>query len=105
MKSNLLRNQLRNQRSERFPQAFRILLAVVLLLCVGVSDVAAQTQGSYATPQTRLVVRDSLGLGGVLNLCGLLGCSSVNSLGDPQGQLFMIQIPSALAPLTSLLNL
>ncbi len=101
MKSILLRNQ----RSERHPQAPRVFLAVVLLLCVGVSDVAAQTQAPYATPQTRLVVRDSLGLGGVLNLCGLLGCSSVNSLGDPQGQLFMIQIPSALAPLTSLLNL
>jgi subtilisin family serine protease len=56
-------------------------------------------------PQARLVISDSLGLNGILNLCALLGCSTVESLGDPQGTLFMIQIPSGLAPITSLLNL
>ena len=56
-------------------------------------------------PQTRLVVRDSLGLTDILNLCALLGCSTVRGLGDPQGQLFMIELPSLLNPVTSLLNI
>src|SRR6266550_551170 len=55
-----------------------------------------------ASADTRLVVRDSLGLTGILNLCGLLGgCSTVRGLGDPGGQLFMIQVP-LLDPLLSL---
>ncbi len=91
------------KRLESHPQAFRVFLALLLLLCLGAQSVTAQTQTAYKAPQTRLVVRDSLGLNGILNLCSLLGCSSVNSLGDPQGQLFMIQIPS-LTPVTSLLK-
>jgi subtilisin family serine protease len=90
---------------ECHPRTFHVFLAILLLLCFGSQSLTAQTQAAYKAPQTRLVVRDSLGLGDLLNLCGLLGCSSVNSLGDPQGQLFMIQIPSLLAPVTSLLNL
>lgn len=77
-------------------------LIVMLLLCLAAPSLSAQTA---AAPQARLVVRDNLGLTGILNLCDLLGCSQVEGLGDPQGQLFMIQIPSALAKLTSLLNL
>jgi subtilisin family serine protease len=53
-----------------------------------------------ASADTRLVVRDSLGLTGILNLCGLLGCSTVRGLGDPSGQLFMIQIPPLVSSLT-----
>ena len=83
----------------------RTLLAVLLILSFGTQTLAAQASTAQPATQTRLVVRDSLGLNGILNLCGLLGCSQVESLGDPQGQLFMIQIPRALAPLTSLLNL
>jgi subtilisin family serine protease len=93
------------QNSPRQPLAFRAFLAVFLLLCFGAQNLAAQSSNGQAASQTRLVVRDSLGLNGLLNLCGLLGCSTTESLGDPQGQLFMIQIPSALAPLTSLLNI
>jgi subtilisin family serine protease len=100
-----MRSDLNPTKLERHPQAFRAFLAVLLLLCFGAQSLTAQTQAACRAPQTRLVVRDSLGLGDLLNLCGLLGCSSVNSLGDPQGQLFMIQIPSLLAPVTSLLNL
>lgn len=84
---------------------FRSFLALVLCLCFGVQSLSAQTASTKPVEQTRLVVRDSLGLNGILNLCGLLGCSSVEGLGDPQGELFMIQIPSLLAPITSLLNL
>jgi subtilisin family serine protease len=54
-----------------------------------------------ALADTRLVVRDSLGLTGVLNLCGLLGgCSTVRGLGDPGGQLFMIQVPQLISSQT-----
>jgi subtilisin family serine protease len=85
------------------PRAFRASLAVLLLLCLGASTV--QSAMAQSAPQSRLVVRSSLGLGGILNLCGLLSCSTVESLGDPQGDLFMIEIPPSLAPLTSLLDL
>jgi len=84
---------------------FRTGLALLLCLGLGVQTLGAQTASAQAAPQTRLVVSDSLGLNGILNLCALLGCSTVEGLGDPKGQLFMIQIPSALAPLTSLLDL
>jgi subtilisin family serine protease len=84
---------------------FRTGLALLLCLGLGVQTLGAQTASAQAAPQTRLVISDSLGLNGILNLCALLGCSTVEGLGDPKGQLFMIQIPSALAPLTSLLDL
>ncbi|HTA25998.1 MAG TPA: S8 family serine peptidase [Terriglobales bacterium] len=83
----------------------RKLCVLVLLGCFATQSLPAYAATPQPAPQTRLVVRDSLGLNGLLNLCGLLGCSTVEGLGDPQGQLFMIEIPSQLAPLTSLLNL
>jgi subtilisin family serine protease len=97
-------NLFKTNQEESHPQVFRKFLAVALLLCLGAQSVTAQTQPAAKTSQTRLVVRDSLGLNGILNLCLLLRCSSATGLGDPQGQLFMIQIPSLLAPVTSLLN-
>ena len=52
-------------------------LTLLFLLFVGPQSALADT---------RLVVRDSLGLTGILNLCGLLGgCSTVRGLGDPGG--------------------
>jgi subtilisin family serine protease len=84
---------------------FRALCAVMLLACFAVLSLPAYGSSAQPAPQARLVVRDSLGLNGILDLCGLLGCSTVEGLGDPQGQLFMIEIPSQLAPLTSLLDL
>src|SRR5579863_302177 len=89
--------------SFRFGKPIRVYLALLLLLGFGASSV--QTAVALQAPQTRLVVRDNLGLNGILNICVLLRCTNTESLGDPQGQLFMIQIPSSLAPLTSLLNL
>jgi subtilisin family serine protease len=83
----------------------RKLCVLVLLGCFATQSLPAYASSPQPATQTRLVVRDSLGLNGLLNLCWLLGCSTVEGLGDPQGQLFMIQIPSQLAPLTSLLNL
>jgi subtilisin family serine protease len=58
-----------------------------------------------AQAQTRLVVRDSLGLPGINLSCALLGCNVVRSLGDPQGQLFLVTFPPILDPVTSLLQL
>jgi len=98
-----MRSKLSANRDSRQPQAFRAYFVLLLLLCFAVQSGTAQT--AKTTTQTRLVVRDSLGLTGILNLCGLLGCSTVEGLGDPQGQLFMIEIPSALAPVTSLLDI
>src|SRR5258705_13471057 len=58
-----------------------------------------------AQAQTRLVVRDSLGLPGLNLTCLLLGCQVGPSLGDPQGQLFVVTFPSILDPITALLRL
>jgi subtilisin family serine protease len=85
--------------------SFRKLCVLVLLGCFAIQSLPAYASTPQPAPQTRLVVRDSLGLTGLLNLCWLLGCSTTEALGDPQGQLFMIEIPPQLAPLTSLLNL
>jgi subtilisin family serine protease len=60
---------------------------------------------SQAEAQTRLIVRDSLGLQGINLTCLLLGCKVNNSLGDPQGQLFVVTFPSILNPVTALLKL
>ncbi|MBZ5570687.1 MAG: S8 family serine peptidase [Acidobacteriia bacterium] len=84
-------------------RTFRVCFVLLLLLCFGAHSVIAQS--STAAGQTRLVVRDSLGVTGILNLCALLGCSTVEGLGDPQGQLFMIETPALLDPVTSQLLL
>ncbi|HUO26790.1 MAG TPA: S8 family serine peptidase [Candidatus Aquilonibacter sp.] len=74
-------------------------IAVVLLLFV---MAAGATQ---AQAQTRLVVRDSLGLRGLNLTCLLTGCQVVRGLGDPQGQLFLVTFPPILNPVTSILKL
>ena len=87
-----------------FAPAFQKSLLILFLLFVVTTGANAQTWATPA-PQARLVVRDSLGLSGVQILCKLLGCSTVLGIGDPQGQLFMIQIPSVLVPVVSLLQI
>jgi subtilisin family serine protease len=82
------------------PGALRAYFALLLLLCLGAQSLAAQT-----APQTRLVVRDKLGLSNVLNLCKLLGCAVDHGLGDPDGQLFLIKTPRSLNVIVGLLNL
>jgi subtilisin family serine protease len=98
-------NQPKLDKSKRqAPPAFRAYLALVLLLCFAAHPLSAQR--SVHPPQTtRVIVRTNLGLNGILNLCGLLGCSSVQGVGDPQGQVFVIQTPAALNIVTSLLNI
>jgi subtilisin family serine protease len=60
---------------------------------------------SAAQAETRLVVRDSLGLPGLNLTCALLGCHVLQDLGDPRGQLFVVTFPSLLDPVTALLRL
>ena len=96
---------LRNNISNLNNTYLRLVCVVLLLGCLAVQGLPAYGSTAQPAPQTRLVVRDSLGLTGILNLCGLLGCTSVESLGDPQGQLFMIQTPALLNPILSKLLL
>src|SRR6267378_7807137 len=78
-----------------------------LKLCVMVLALALFTllAAPPAQAATRLVVRDSLGLPGLNLTCLLLGCQVGPSLGDPQGQLFVVTFPSILDPVTALLKI
>src|SRR3977135_2542298 len=75
-----------------------VLFPCLLLLLVAFFAPAAQAQ-------TRLIVRDSLGLPGINLTCLLMGCQVVTGLGDPNGQLFLVTLPSFLNPVTALLQL
>ncbi len=74
------------------------LLAALFLLLASLVPPAAQAQ-------TRLIVRDSLGLPGINLSCLLTGCKVVGGLGDPDGQLFLVTFPPFLNPVTGLLRL
>src|SRR5258708_23848528 len=76
----------------------RVIVIGLLLALISLS-------ATPANAQARLVVRDSLGLSGLNLICPLLGCNVVRSLGDPQGQLFLITFPSILNPVTALLKI
>jgi subtilisin family serine protease len=94
-------NQSMTSAAERQrPRAVRAYLALLLLFCFGAQSLAAQT-----TQQTRLVIRDTLGLTNLLNLCNLLGCTVDHGLGDPSGQLFLIKTLKPLNVITGLLNI
>jgi subtilisin family serine protease len=80
--------------TSRFRRALMCLVVLVVPMCA-----------SQADAQARLIVRDSLGLQGINLTCLLLGCKVGNSLGDPQGQLFVVTFPSILNPVTALLKL
>jgi subtilisin family serine protease len=74
------------------------LAACLFLLLTSLCAPAAQAQ-------TRVIVRDSLGLPGINLGCLLAGCNVVTGLGDPDGQLFLVTFPQILDPVTSLLRL
>ncbi len=63
------------------------------------------TVQSANAQQTRLIVRDTLGLTHLNILCPLLGCNVIHGLGDPSQQLFLVAQNNPLAPVTSLTNL
>jgi subtilisin family serine protease len=74
------------------------LVAALFLLFTALCAPAAQAQ-------TRLIVRDSLGLPGLNLSCLLAGCNVVTGLGDPDGQLFLVTFPPLLNPVLGLLRL
>lgn len=74
-----------------------------LVICMGL--LCGLSLAPQAQAQSRLIVRDSLGLNGLNLTCVLLGCNVKYGLGDPQGQLFLVTFPSILNPVTSLLKL
>ena len=52
-----------------------------------------------ATPTAiRYIVRDTLGVSGLNLTCSLLGCQVIRGIGDPNGQLFVIQISGLMDP-------
>jgi subtilisin family serine protease len=73
-------------------------LGCLIVLLISACAPAAQAQ-------TRLIVRDSLGLPGINLTCLLTGCKVVTGLGDPNGQLFLVTLPPILNPITGLLRL
>jgi subtilisin family serine protease len=75
-----------------------VLLSFLLLLVVSSSASTAQAQ-------TRVIVRDSLGLPGINLTCYLLNCKVVRGLGDPQTELFLVSFPATLNPATDLISL
>ncbi len=74
------------------------VVASLLLLLAAFCAPAAQAQ-------TRLIVRDSLGLPGLNLTCLLTDCKVVRGLGDPNGQLFLVTLPAILNPVTGLLRI
>jgi subtilisin family serine protease len=85
----------RNEHIRVTHRRFLILsCASILLFCLAASPAQAQN---------RFVVRDSLGLSGITNTCLLLGCKVTGSIGDPQGQLFVIQTNPLINPVFFLL--
>src|SRR5690348_6973785 len=51
---------------------------------------------SRANSVARVVVRHSRGVSGINLTCALLGCQVVQAIGDPDGQLFVVQSSSLL---------
>jgi subtilisin family serine protease len=52
---------------------------------------------------SRIIVRDVLGLSGITSSCSLLGCNVVRGLGDPGSQLFLVS--TSAKPVTFIFNL
>jgi hypothetical protein len=62
------------------------VLGCLVLMLISLGAPAAQAQ-------TRLIVRDSLGLLGINLSCLLTGCKVVTGLGDPDGQVVPVTFP------------
>ena len=101
----------------RFFVALFCLILVVLLqaglaatpasLRLNAQLLGGTSSASHASRASRFIVRDIAGLSGINLTCSLLGCQVLQSVGDPDGQLFVVQssglIDSALF-LTQLLS-
>jgi subtilisin family serine protease len=76
----------------------RGIVGILLLLLAALSTQSAQAQ-------TRLIVRNQLGLPGINLTCVLSGCNVVRGLGDPEGQLFLVTFPPIVNPVLAILRL
>jgi subtilisin family serine protease len=72
------------------------ILAAVVLVVIAVAPVKAQQ---------RIIVRDTLGLNGLKTTCLLLNCTVATTLGDPAGQVFLINVNASVDPLALLIVL
>ena len=87
----------------------RLVLLLTLVFAIGFESQSASAQlislNLGGTSGTRLIVRDTLGLSGLNLTCLLVGCTVQASLGDPDGQLFLVTLPSVLDPVTTIAKL
>jgi subtilisin family serine protease len=90
----------------------RLTWLLTLAFAIGFASQSASAQllslnlgGTSGSSGTRLIVRDTLGLSGLNLTCLLAGCQVQQSLGDPDGQLFLVTLPSVLNPATAILQL
>jgi subtilisin family serine protease len=90
-----------NTREWKFSGSWgHALFSLLLVFSVAQISTAQLLSAPGSQAATRLVVRDTLGLNNLLNVCNLLHCSVDHGLGDPDGQLFLVKVPTLLAPLT-----
>lgn len=85
-----------------FSRRFVIAICALAVFLGSFAQPAPAQLLSLSMPPTRVIVRDSLGLTGILNTCLLLGCQVQYGLGDPQGQLFLVT--SSLLSVTTLVG-
>ena len=85
---------------------FAWILALAILVGSLGRPVSAQLLSTSSTSGllggsggTQLIVRDTLGLSGLNLTCLLLGCQVKQSIGDPNGQLFVVTTPALVNPL------
>jgi len=112
---------LRNSRKTRKTALYMALLGALLVAglrpvfgaILPAIRIRAQLLGMQPPPPrgpssvTRVVVRHSRGLSGINLTCSLLGCQVVQSINDPDGQLFVVQSSGLLSSalfLTQLLS-
>ena len=69
------------------------------------STLTSTSSSSSSKSTSRFIVRDNLGLGGLNLTCLLLGCNILESIGDPSGQLFVVQSLGLLNPVQFLTRL
>src|SRR5690242_15363640 len=82
MRCNILRRSL--ELVDRVSMSLPKL--VLVLLCFSLSAIPAKADN-------QIIVRSTLGLQGLQQLCLLQNCSVTRSLGDPQNQLFVLTTP------------
>src|SRR3954468_2493734 len=74
----------------------RSCLIVLILMALTAQQAAADS---------RIIVRNTLGSFAMNLTCSLLGCTVQRGLGDPNAQLFLVTVPSALNPVSFVLKL